>query len=220
MGYLIIYITIFCVKYIYSRQFTKYPPAIAQALRKALYYTDYAPDAELALKHYKRALELCDELGLDPFSDDTLGIRIQVAAWQEKIGNYMGAITILESVWRDCLHWVATMEKAIADGSVDKSGVIKPPPPKDDDDEPPKQQENLWHKRTRLLAKAIGTSTKLGQLYGDDHVNDWESTQKRLTWAVETALSESKRRLTEGVKPDEGDWLSPEELGGAMECKF
>lgn len=161
---------------------------------------------------------------MDPFSDDVLGIRIQTAAWLEKIGNYQGAITVLTSVWRDCTLWVTTMEKGIADGTVDKSGVVKPPPlPAPKEGEEIKElpaQENLWRKRNRLLAKAVGTSTKLGELYADDHVNDSDNAQIRLTWAVETALSESKRRSTEGVKPEEGKWLSPEEFGGAMECEF
>lgn len=218
------YVAYVCVTYFYARQFTKYPAPIAKSLRRALYYTNINPDTELARKYYKRALEQCDEFGLDPFSDDVLGIRIQTAAWQEKLGNYLGAIFVLESIYRDCLLWVATMEKAIADGTVDKSGVVKPPPaPEPKEGEAPKeqkQQENLWRKRNRLLAKAVATSNKLGELYGDDHVNDFENAQKRLTWTVETALKEWRRRSTEGVKPEEGPWLSPEELGGAMECKL
>lgn len=222
---IVTYITKVCIEYFYARQFTKYPAPIAKSLRRALYYTNIKSEPALARKWYKRALEQCNELGLDPYSDDVLGIRIQTAAWLEKIGNYPGAITVLESVWRDCTNWVGTMEKGIADGTVDKLGrvpaptVPKPEPESksaDDDEEP----ENLWAKRTRLLAKAVGTSTKLGELYGDGHVNDSENSQTKLIWAVETALSEARRRKTEGVKPEEGKWLSPEEFGGAMECKL
>lgn len=129
---------------------------------------------------------------------------------------------MLESVWRDCTSWVTAMDKGIADGTVDKMGrvpaVAKPETEsKGEEEEIP---ENLWAKRSRLLAKAVGTSTKLGELYGDGHVNDSENSQTKLIWAVETALSEARRRTTEGVKPDEGKWLSPEEFGGAMECKL
>jgi hypothetical protein len=114
------------------------------------------------------------------------------------------------------------MDKGIADGTVDKLGrvpaVAKPETEsKGEEEEIP---ENLWAKRSRLLAKAVGTSTKLGELYGDGHVNDSENSQTKLIWAVETALSEARRRTSEGVKPDEGKWLSPEEFGGAMECKL
>lgn len=222
-----IYIVKLYFDYFQSRQFTKYPKPIAKSLRRALYYTNISPEPNLARKYYKQALEQCNELRLDPFSDDVLGIRIQTAAWLEKIGNYQGAITVLDSVLKDCLKWVEWMEKSVADGIVDKSG--KPPPVKvlpegqrpitvvDDAEDIP---ENLWHKRTRLLAKAVGTSTKLGTLYSDEHVMEPENAQTRLAWAVETALTESRRRREEGVKKEEGPWMSPEEIGGAMECEF
>ncbi|KAF9882054.1 TPR domain-containing protein [Colletotrichum karsti] len=219
-----IYIVKVYFDYFQARQFTKYPKPVAKALRRALYYTNISPDANLARKYYKQALEICNELQLDPFSDDVLGIRIQTAAWLEKIGNYQGAILVLNSVLQDCIKWVEWLEKSVADGTVDKSG--KPPAVKvlsedqrptvasDGDEEPP---ENLWRKRTRLLAKAVGTSTKLGALYSDEHVLEPENALARLTWAVETALSEARRRHKEGVKKDEGPWMSPEEIGGAME---
>ncbi|KAK2065196.1 TPR domain-containing protein [Colletotrichum caudatum] len=219
-----IYIVKLYFDYFMARQFTKYPKPIAKSLRRALYYTNISPDPTLARKYYKQALEQCNELQLDPFSDDVLGIRIQTAAWLEKIGNYQGAITVLNSVLSDCLKWVEWMEKSIADGTVDKSG--KPPtgvaPPADQrptvtEDGEEKVPENLWRKRTRLLAKAVGTSTKLGVLYSDEHVLEPENAQARLTWAVETALKESRRRHEEGVKKEEGPWMSPEEVGGAME---
>ncbi|GKT50360.1 uncharacterized protein ColSpa_10541 [Colletotrichum spaethianum] len=221
-----IYIVKLYFDYFMARQFTKYPKPIAKSLRRALYYTNISPDPNLARKYYKQALEQCNELQLDPFSDDVLGIRIQTAAWLEKIGNYQGAITVLDSVLRDCLKWVEWMEKSIADGTVDKSG--KPPAvevlnkdqhPAVAEDGEEKVVENLWHKRTRLLAKAVGTSTKLGALYSDEHVMEPENAQARLTWAVETALKESRRRHNEGVKKEEGSWMSPEEIGGAMESQ-
>lgn len=221
-----VYIIKLYFDYFQARQFTKYPAPIAKSLRRALYYTNISPDPNLARKYYKLALEQCNELQLDPFSDDVLGIRIQTAAWLEKIQNYQGAITVLNSVLQDCLKWVEWMEKSMADGTLDKSG--KPPVAKASSedqrptiagDEEERIPENLWHKRTRLLAKAVGTSTKLGALYSDEHVLEPENAQARLTWAVETALSESRRRHKEGVKKEEGPWMNPEEIGGAMECQ-
>src|SRR5690606_15664519 len=88
-------ILIYCV-YIYyayfnAPQFTRYPEPIARALRKALYFSNHDPDPQRALKYYKEALELCDQEGLDHFSDDVMGIKIQVAAWLEKIESYHNA---------------------------------------------------------------------------------------------------------------------------------
>ncbi|KAF7542942.1 hypothetical protein G7Z17_g11146 [Cylindrodendrum hubeiense] len=221
--------------YFYHLQFTRYPKPIANSLRRALYYTNINPDPELALKYYKRAMEQCADHGLDPFSDEVLGIRIQTSYWLQKIGNYDGTLHVLESVLGDLKRWVDVMEQSVRDGKIDSAGKLLTPAPKQveatetteankeaeaasadqtDDDFVP---ENLWHKRRRLLAKAIGTSVKLGELYSDEHVLDPDNSQKHLIWAVETALNEFRRRKTEGVKEHEGDWLSPEETGGAIE---
>ncbi|KAK7427870.1 hypothetical protein QQZ08_005643 [Neonectria magnoliae] len=215
--------------YFYHLQFTRYPKPIANSLRRALYYTNISPDPELALKYYKRAMEQCAEHGLDPFSDEVLGIRIQTSYWLQKIGNYNGTLHVLESVLGDLKKWVDVMEQSVKDGKVDNAGRLLTPAPKQpeaieateatsaDKTEDDSVPENLWHKRRRLLAKAIGTSVKLGELYSDEHVLDPDNSQKHLVWAVETALKEFRRRKTEGVKEGEGDWLSPEETGGAIE---
>lgn len=223
--------------YFYHSQFTRYPKPIANSLRRALYYTNIAPDPELALKYYKRAMEQCAEHGLDPFSDEVLGIRIQTSFWLQKIGNYKGAHQVLEGVLGDCKKWLDVMDQSVRDGKVDKEGKFvaiplespeakiqaeankerepaAPATTKTDDDFVP---ENLWHKRRRLLAKAIGTAVKLGELYSDEHVLEPENSHKHLVWAVESALKEFRRRREEGVKEGEGDWLSPEEMGGTME---
>ncbi|KAF7556232.1 hypothetical protein G7046_g6357 [Stylonectria norvegica] len=223
--------------YFYHSQFTRYPKPIANALRRALYYTNIAPDAELALKYYRRAMDLCAEHGLDPFSDEVLGIRIQTSYWLQKIGNFKGTIQVLESVSSDCKKWIEVMEQSVRDGKVDSEGRLvktaaeiaeaaKEAKAKAESDVATTADgvvdeefvpENLWHKRRRLLAKAVATSVKLGELYADEHVMDPDNSQIHLVWAVESALNEFRRRKDEGVKPDEGDWLSPEALGGSME---
>jgi hypothetical protein len=37
---------------------------------------------------------------------------------------------------------------------------------------------------------------------------------------VEMVLKEQQRREKEGVKPGEGDWMTPEENGGAFEGQY
>jgi hypothetical protein len=204
--------------YFYSRQFTRYPPPVAQALRKALYFSNHDPDPQRALKYYKQALELCDEAGLDHFSDDVMGIKIQVAAWLEKIESYHNAITVLENLLSDCKRWVEAMEKSAKEGTLPK--VEPPPAPKEGEPAVSEQpRENFWAKRTRLLAKAIGISVKLANLYSDEHVLERELAHERLVWAVETSLRETQRRAKEGLKEGEGPWMSPEEIGGSLEGK-
>ncbi|KAL7918826.1 hypothetical protein ACQKWADRAFT_316210 [Trichoderma austrokoningii] len=217
----------------YNSHFSRYPEPVANTLRRAIYYTNYKPDPELALRYYKKAMEQCTEIGLDPFSDEVLGIRIQVAFWLEKINSHKAAIDVLESVLGDCRKWVDVMEQSVKDGKVNDQGrYIGEAQPqvaaanttsdgqtKDDADEavPAEPIETLWHKRERLLLKAISTSVKLGELYADEHVLNPDLSHTHLVWAVESSLMEFQRRRTEGPKPGEEKWLSPEELGGSME---
>ncbi|RYP93014.1 hypothetical protein DL770_000888 [Monosporascus sp. CRB-9-2] len=206
---------------------------IAKSLRRALYYSNYSPAPPLALKYYKRALEQCSAAGLDPFSDEVLGIKIQLAAWLEKIGNYQNSIDVLEALLRDCKKWVEVMEKGAQDGLIDRFGFLtekgkSSSAPKlsteagreagsDPESDPEQKPENLWAKRTRVLGKSVGISVKLGELYADEHVLQSDAAGERLVWAVETVLKELQRRQVEGIKEDEGDWMSPEQIGGALE---
>lgn len=219
----------------YNAEFSKFPKPVADTLRKAIYYTNIKPDPELALKYYKRAMQQCAEVGLDPFSDEVLGIRIQVSFWLEKIGSYQAAVDVLEAILADCRKWVDVMEQSVKEGKVDEAGRYKASASSPDREDAAKnsqstkapgewdtseqnpERETLWRKRERLLAKAVGTSVKLGELYADEHVLQRDLSQKHLVWAVETALKEFRRRKLDGTNPGEQHWLSAEELGGSME---
>jgi tetratricopeptide (TPR) repeat protein len=228
----------------YNAEFSRFPEPVANTLRRAIYYTNYKPDPEMALKYYKKAMEQVKEVGLDPFSDEVLGIRIQVSFWLQKINNYKASINVLESVLQDCKKWVDVMEQSVAEGKVTEagryvteaaetnsatsaSGNTAAALPKDSnakaadkassDGETESEVETLYRKRQRLLAKAIGTAVKLGELYADEHVLEPEKSHQHLVWAVETSLKEFRSRKVDGVKPGEQAWLSPSELGGMME---
>ncbi|KAK3370216.1 hypothetical protein B0H63DRAFT_310829 [Podospora didyma] len=206
---ILVYVIQVYFTYFYSEQFTRYPEPVAKALRRALYYSNYKPDPKLALKYYKLALELCDELNLDPFSDDVMGIKIQLAAWLEKAHNHQNAANVLETLLGDCKRWVQVMEKTVKERS-SSSALMLPGHP---DDVP----ETLWGKRSRVLGKAVGISVKLADLYSDEHLVKPELAHERLLWAVETALGELRRRSVEGVKEAEGEWMSAEQIGATLE---
>ncbi|KAI2473258.1 hypothetical protein F4781DRAFT_227607 [Annulohypoxylon bovei var. microspora] len=220
-----VYVVYAYFNYFQSEQFTRFPPEIAKSLRRALFYSNYAPDPKLALKYYRLALEQCSEASLDPFSDEVVGLRIQFAAWFEKIGSYRNSIQVLEALLQDCKQWVELMEKSVRDGLVDNSGKLavastpqSPTKEGDSESETPTSPENLWAKRTRILGKSVGISVKLGELYSDEHVLQGNSAGEHLIWAVETVLKELQRRQAEGVKESEGDWMTSEQIGGALEA--
>ncbi|KAL8392041.1 hypothetical protein RB595_002298 [Gaeumannomyces hyphopodioides] len=206
--------------YFYSEQFTTLPAPVADAMRRALYYSNYAPDPKLALKYYREAIERCVQAGLDPFSDEFMGVRIQVAAWLEKIERYDAAIRTLASLLDECRRWVTLAEEqgmkelavvipATADGQEGEKGEKAAAPQK---------RETVWGKRNRILRRSIGISVKLGELYSDQHVLEPELAHESLVWAVEAGLREMRRRSVEGVKEGEGEWLNAEEMGGALEA--
>jgi hypothetical protein len=185
--------TLLYSNYIYNSYivgaFHKFPEPVARQLRKALYYTNISLAPKEAVKYYKEALRVADDIGMDPFSDEILGVKIQLASLMEKIQQYQKAIDILEIVRSDCLKWV------------DELG----------------SKPGNEGKRTRVLAKTVGISVKLGELYANEYVMEKEAAEERLVWAVETVLREQQRREVEGVKPDEGPWMSPEQIGGSLE---
>lgn len=71
--------------------------------------------------------------------------------------------------------------------------------------------------RTRILAKTIAVSVKLGELYANPYVYDQQTAEARLVWAVETAIREKQRREKEGVKENEGQWMNDDEIGASLE---
>ena len=165
---------------------------MAAKLRRALYYTNIDLQPKNAVKYYRQALVLADEIGMDPFSDEILGVKIQLSALFEKIHMYQKAIDVLEIVRGDCLRWMEEL------GGLERNRG----------------------KRTRVLGKTIGISVRLGEFYANEYVADQDAAEERLVWAVTTLLKEQKRREDEGVKEGEGEWMSNEEIGGALECRL
>ncbi|EAQ82854.1 hypothetical protein CHGG_11124 [Chaetomium globosum CBS 148.51] len=123
------------------RQFTRYPEPVAQALRKALYFSNHDPNPQRALQYYKQALELCDQEGLDHFSDDVMGIKIP--------GGLHGSRRSRAT---------RTPSKSAAEGTLPK---LEPAPASEEGESsvPEQPREGLEAKRTRLLAKASASAS-------------------------------------------------------------
>lgn len=170
-------------------EFAAYPEPVAKQLRRAMYYTNIAPDPEKANQFFKKTLEKCRELQMDPYSDEVIGIKLAVADMLEKAKDIPAAIEVLEHVRKDLTEWV------------EKSG------PMHFDD----------GSRTRILSRTVGISFKLGELYS--WVADAEAAYTSTLWAVSVIVGEKRRRDEAGVREGEGDWLSGEEVGAAVEGK-
>lgn len=170
--------------------FHKYPEPVAQKLRRALYFTNTDLQPQEALKYYKQALQVAEEMEMDPFSDEIIGVKIQVAFLMEKVSQWHKAIEVLERVRNDNLKWIELF------GNLEHNKV----------------------RRTNILAKTIAISVKLGELYGHPTIYDRDMAEERLVWAVEASLKEQQRRQSNQVsEEDEGKWLTNEEIGASLE---
>ena len=181
------------------KAFHNYPEEVAKKLRRALYYTNTDLQPQEAIKYYRQALQVAEDIGMDPFSDEIMGVKIQVAKLMEDLQQMGKAIQVLEILRRDSLEWLKQF------GALDHN----------------KQ------KRTRVLAKCVGISVKLGELYGSAEVYDRDMAEERLVWAVETVLKERQRRdnirassslSEEQVEEQEGRWMTDNEVGASLEA--
>lgn len=128
---------------------------------------------------------------MDAFSDEIIGVKIQVASLMERLEQYSKAIQVLEILKKDSLEWIA------------RYGGL----------------EDRKQQRTRVLAKCVGISVKLGELYGTPVIYNRDAAEERLVWAVETVLKEQQRRQTSGATDEsDGPWMSPSEVGAALEA--
>lgn len=167
-----------------------FPEPVAKKLRKALFYSRGKHlDIKEANKFFRQALDTATELGMDPFSDEIMGVKYLIAKLFEDAGYYSLAVDVLEIMRADCHRWVSEFsDKHWTDGN-----------------------------RSRVKKNLIQINVKLGQIYDVKYVNEPENAEKRLVEAVEDALREKQRRESDGVKAGEGDWLSNEEMGGTLE---
>jgi hypothetical protein len=147
-------------------------------------------DIKEANKYFRQALQVANELGMDPFSPEILGVKYAISNLFEQAGHYPLACDVLEIMRVDCQRWMDEFsDKHWEDGD-----------------------------RSRVLKVMVQLNVKLGELYSSKYMNQPDDAEKRLTEAVETALREKNRRDDEGVKQGEGDWMTDEEMGATLEC--
>ncbi|KAH4014839.1 hypothetical protein HBI04_220000 [Parastagonospora nodorum] len=178
-------------KNVIIKPYHNFPEPVAKKLRKALFYSRGKwLDIREANKHFRQALALADEMGMDPFSDEIMGVKYVIAALFEDAGYYSLAVDVLEIMRNDCQRWV--------DEFSDKH----------------------WHNgnRSRVMKNMVQINVKLAQLYDIRYVNEPDNGEKRLVEAVEMALREKQRREKEGLKTGEGPWLTDDEMGGTLEA--
>lgn len=173
------------------KPYHNFPEPVAKKLRRAIFYSKGSNiDIKEANKYFRQALQIANDMGMDPFSPEILGVKYAISFLFEQAGHYPLACDVLEIMRVDCQRWMDEFsDRHWTDGD-----------------------------RSRILKVMVQLNVKLGELYSSKYMNQPDDAEKRLVDAVETALKEKNRRDKDGVKPGEGDWMTDEEMGGAMEC--
>lgn len=168
--------------------FEGFPEEVAAKLRRALYYHNDDLQPQNALKYYRQALELSEQIGMDPFSDEILALKMQVAALMESTHNPLKAIEVLSQIHADCLRWLEKLG--------DKPGNER--------------------KRNSVLARCVRINIRIADLCTSDFVSDVKAAEEHLAWATTVLVREAQRREIEGVKEGEGPWMNEEEISQAL----
>lgn len=182
-----------------EKRLHNYPSHVASPLRKALYYTEIDLKPAEALKWYKKALIVADQLEMDPFSDEVLGIRLRVTAMLEQAGLTKGAIGMLEKIQTDCQQWVENGRRKQM--IVDKERSSKKSPKPSSDPEAVEAERQVREsevreeiQRSKVMKKVVGVRIKLAELYSTDGVHQMDKAENALTSAVEASVTELQRR--------------------------
>ncbi|KAL2821184.1 hypothetical protein BJX63DRAFT_379609 [Aspergillus granulosus] len=217
-------------------QYSKFPLPVAKHLRTAVWYTDVDLNPALALKSYKDALQAASEAGMHPYSDEVLGIKLQIAMMLEKAGLVEASVKVLEQTKAETLAWVekskdlATQREEAKEKRKAEHGET-PLGQKLEiaDPEVLKRWETLQKfdtyeekQRAKGIKKSVGMALKLGELYESDHMQNPEQSEASFEAAVDIAMKELKSRESRGLpvsgseEDEKIEWLTRKEAAIAL----
>ena len=171
-------------------EISPYPPAIQQLLRRAVFHTEIKFDPDQAFAYYVLALQAADNNGLDPLSDEILGIRIRLTAMLEKAGRVKAAVEILEEMSRDCLAYVGDYDDGKLETVKEATQGAAQTIVKNID---AMKEEDGESRRSRLFKKAIECRTKAAELYDSDYVQDPNQARDTLAKTFEMVLRQAQK---------------------------
>jgi tetratricopeptide (TPR) repeat protein len=216
-------------------QYHNFPQPVAESLRSAIYYTEIDLNPIKALNHYKEALRRALDLGMHPFSDEVMGIKLQVAMMLEKAGLVKASIEVLERTRTETMKWVE--EGRATEMPSDKKDAKSPSPAKDipenvqikegaiqeAEEDLKKMRAFEARQRDKALKKVVGMEMKLAELYSSDHIQEDKKAEAAQVAAVELCLKEMHRRQKLGLPVGGGSgdansdaWLNMTEIATAL----
>lgn len=190
-----------------TTQLTPYPLPVEQRLRLALHYTHISPDPETASGYFVDAIKKAEELGMDPYSKEFVGIRIRFSEMLETFGHMRAAIEILNDVTKEFEQRLAEMD----DGKL-KVLDNQPVQPSSGED----SGEPVIDMRKHLIKTIIQAKVKLSSMWESEYMQDTNMAKQTLSDAVGLIVKETKDPQINGFTEDNGAGLTTGEIASIL----
>ncbi|CRG87426.1 hypothetical protein PISL3812_04443 [Talaromyces islandicus] len=205
-----------------NTRMSRFPQPVAKELRKALYFTEVNMEPQKAIEHYRAALRLSHELGMHPYSDEVIGIKLQAADMYVRAGFHKQAVHLLSRTASEAMQWVNRSRRRLSAGTPGKELSKNSEPNIQEIFGPPVEDYEMEYElTTRVIKKLIGIYLLTADILEDEHLKDpFEAFASRRA-ALSTLAQEIKNREQRGLPPtatpEEGDsWVSAEEASHTM----
>jgi len=192
-----------------NTQLTPYPLPVEQRLRLALHYTHISPDPETASSYFVDAIKKAEELGMDPYSKEFVGIRIRFSEMLETFGHMRAAIEILNDVTKEFEQRLAEFDHGsqpipnteLLQASSGENGAI---------------DEQPMDLRKQLIKTIIQAKVKLSSMWESEYMQDSNMAKQTLSDAVGLIVKETKDPQLNGFTEDNNAGLTTGEIAAIL----
>lgn len=178
-------------------QYAAYPVQVEYHLRQALRGVHVKPpDPMMSEVHFLKALDVAEEVGMDMFSTEVLGIRTRLSEMLEGFGRIKGSIEVLNGTIKMCEGKLQEIDRGTVEGN--------------------KKPEELRELRQRMLQTIIRSRAKAASLYESDYVQDMNAAKDTLSEAVGMLVKETKDPANNGFSEDNSAGLPLDEIASML----
>lgn len=179
---------------------TPYPPAVEDQLRLALHYTHISPDPETASSYFMEAIKKAEEAGLDPYSNETISIRLRFSEMLEQFGHVKAAIEILDGL-------ISEFQREL--------DLIEQTPSTKPDTTTQQQHSEAAEFRMKMIKWIVKLKVKVSSLYESDYLQNSTMAKQVLSDAVGMVVKEMKDPQ-QGLAEDNGAGITSSEFASML----
>ena len=176
-----------------------YPAPVEDQLRLALHYTHISPDPETASQYFMKAIKKAEEVGMDPYSKETIGIRVRFSQMLEEFGHVRAAIEMLDGIIADLQQRLDVLDQGHSTNTAAPS-QLNP------------QSADF---RANMVKGIVKLKIKICSLYESDYLQDSAMAKQVLSDAVGMVVKETKN-LQQGLTDDNGAGLTTGEIAAML----